>query len=75
MASKHIKNAQHHYQTNTNQKYKEVSPHSGQKGHHQKNLQTINAGENVEERQPSYTVGGNVKLMQPLWRTVGSLRN
>ena len=25
-----------------------------------KNLQTINAGEGVEKRQPSYTVGGNV---------------
>ena len=24
-----------------------------------KNLQTINAGEGVEEREPSYTVGGN----------------
>ena len=25
-----------------------------------KNLQTINAGEDVEEREPSCTVGGNV---------------
>ena len=25
-----------------------------------KNLQTINAGEAVEKREPSYTVGGNV---------------
>ena len=25
-----------------------------------KNLQTINAGEGVEEREPSYTVGRNV---------------
>ena len=25
-----------------------------------KNLQTINAGEGVEKREPSYTVGGNV---------------
>ena len=24
------------------------------------NLQTINAGEGVEKREPSYTVGGNV---------------
>ena len=29
-------------------------------GHHQKNLQSINAGEGVEKREPSYTVGGNV---------------
>ena len=25
-----------------------------------KNLQTMNAGEGVEKREPSYTVGGNV---------------
>ena len=38
----------------------EVSPHTSQNGHHQKNLQTINAGEDVERREPSCTVGGNV---------------
>ena len=27
-----------------------------------KNLQTINAGEGVEKREPSYTTGGNVNL-------------
>ena len=32
-----------------------------------KSLQTINAGEGVEKREPSYTVGGNV---QTLWKTV-----
>ena len=32
-----------HYQRNANQNYNEVSPHIGQNGHHQKNLQTINA--------------------------------
>ena len=36
-----------------------VSPHTGQKGHHQKNLQTINAGEGVKKRETFYTVGGN----------------
>ena len=25
-----------------------------------KNLQTVNAGEGVEKREPSYTIGGNV---------------
>ena len=30
---------------------------------------TINGGEGVEVKEPSYTVGGNV-LVQPLWRTV-----
>ena len=33
---------------------------TGQNGRHQKNLQTINAGEDVEKREPSCTVGGNV---------------
>ena len=31
-----------------------------QNGHHQKNLQTLNAGEGMEKREPSYTVGGKV---------------
>ena len=48
------------YSRNANQNYNEVSLHTGQNGHHQKNLQTINAGEGVEKREPSYTVGGNV---------------
>jgi len=33
-------------------------------------LQAINAGEGVEKREPSYTVAGNEKIVQPLWRTV-----
>ena len=48
------------YQRNANQNYYEVSPHTSQNGHHQKNLQTINAGKGVEKREPYYTVGGNV---------------
>ena len=34
-----------------------------------KSLQAINAGEGVEKREPSYTVGGNANV-QPLWKTV-----
>ena len=30
--------------------------------HDQKNLQTVNAGEDVEKREPSCTFGGNVNL-------------
>ena len=45
------------YQRNANQNYNEVSPHTGQNGHHP---QTINAGEGVEKREPSCIVGGNV---------------
>ena len=37
-----------------------TSLHIGQNDHHQKNLQTINSGEGVENREPSYIVGGNV---------------
>ena len=46
------------------QSYNEVSLHTGQNGHHQ-SLQIINAGEEVEKREPSYTVG---KLVQPMWK-------
>ena len=48
-----------YYQRNANQNHNEVSSHTGQNGHHQNILQTINAGESVEKREPSYTVGGN----------------
>ena len=43
-----------------NQNCHEVPPHMGQNGHHQKNVQTLNAGEGVEKREPSYTACGNV---------------
>jgi len=48
------------YQKNTNQNYNEVSLPTSQKWPASKNLQTINAGEGVEKREHSYTVGGNV---------------
>ena len=47
-----------HYQRNANQNYNEVSSHAGQNGHYQ-SLQTINTGEGVDKKEPSYTVGGN----------------
>ena len=47
-----------HYQRNANQNHNEVPSHSSQKSHHQ-SLQTINAGEGEEKREPSYTAGGN----------------
>ena len=40
---------------------KKVSSHTCQNDHHQKNLQTINAGEGMEEKEPSCAVGRNVK--------------
>ena len=48
---------------------KEVSPHTDQNGHQQKNLQTINADEGVEKKEPCCTIDGN-KLIQPIWRRV-----
>ena len=49
------------HQRNANQNHSEVSSHTGQsEWPSSKNLQTINAGEGVEKREPSYIVGGNV---------------
>ena len=45
---------------NANQSYNDVPSHTSQNSHHQKNLQTINAGEDVVKREPFCTVGGNV---------------
>ena len=49
------------YQRNANQNYNEVSITAYQSEWPlSKSLQTINTGEGVEKREPSYTVGGNV---------------
>ena len=45
-----------HYQRNANQNHNEVCQSEWLLS---KSLQEINAGEGVEEREPSYTVGGN----------------
>lgn len=45
---------------NANQNYIEESPHTSQNGRHQKNLQTIDAGEGLKKRELLYTIGGNV---------------
>ena len=37
---------------NANQNYNEVSPYTGQNGHYQKNLETINAGKGVVKGNP-----------------------
>ena len=48
------------YERNANQNSNEVLLHTSQNGHHQKNLQTINAEEDVEKRESTCTVAGNV---------------
>ena len=46
-----------HYQRNANQNHNEVQSHAGQNGCNQ-SLQTRNAGEGADIKEPSYTVGG-----------------
>ena len=65
---------------NANQNYSEVSPHTGQSGHHQKVDKQVdkqvNAGEGVEKREPSYTAGGNVNWCSHYGEQYGgSLKN
>jgi len=58
MAKKHMKRCS----TLLLEKCKEKvqGPHSSNNGHHQKNLQTVNTGEEVEKREPDCMVSGNV---------------
>ena len=64
------------YKRNAKQNYNEIPPHTSQNGHHQRNLQTINAGEGVEKREPSCTVGGNVNWYSHYGEQYGgSLKN
>ena len=59
-----------------NENYNEVSAHTGQNGHYQKNLETINAGKGVVKREPSCTVGGNVNWYNHYRKQYGgSLKN
>ena len=52
-----------HYQRNANQNHNKYHWHGTilclSEGLQSKSLQAINAGEGVEKREPSYTVGGN----------------
>ena len=50
------------YQRHSNQNYNAVPFHTGQNDHHQKNLQTVNALEDVNKGEPSYAAGMNVNL-------------
>ena len=56
-----------HYQRNANKNHNEVPSHWLPS----KSLQTINAGEGVEKREPTLLhCWWECKLVQPLWRTV-----
>ena len=53
-------------------KTSEVSPHTGQHGHHLKSTKKKkNAEEDVEKREEgTHAIGGNVHWLQSLWKTV-----
>ena len=53
-----------------NQNYNKISPHANQNGHHQKNLETINAEVGVKKREPLQYCWWECKLIQPLQITV-----
>ena len=60
MANKHMKDAQHHSLSEKCKPKSQCGTISRQSEWLQsKSLQAINAGEGVEKREPSYTVGGN----------------
>ena len=48
------------YQRNADQNYIEVSPQTSSERPSLKSLQITNAAEDVEKKEPSYAVGGNV---------------
>ena len=60
------------YQRNAIQYYNKVSSYTSQNGHHQKNLQRINAREGVEKKEPC-TAGGNVKKKKIMRFTRGKI--
>ena len=76
MAKKHMKRCS--TSLSENQNYNEVSLHTSQNGHHQKNLQTVNAGEGVEKRESSCMVSGNVNWYshygEQVWRFLKKLK-
>ena len=66
-----------HYQRNTNQNYSKVSSHTKHNGHHQKNLQIRNAGEDVEKKEILLHCWWECKLIQTqrtVWTFLKKLR-
>ena len=64
-----------HYQRNANQNHNEVSSHTSQNGCHQK-VYTINIGDGVEKKEPSYTISANANWYSHYGEQCGdSLKN
>ena len=61
-----------HYQRTANENHNEVSSHAGQNVCYKKSLQTVSAGEGVEQRQPSYTVGGDANWYRTMENSMDS---
>ena len=61
MASKHMKKMLHitRHQRYTNQNHNEIPLYTGENGLKLARQETINVGEDVENREPSYTVRKN----------------
>ena len=68
------KDAQYHYYRSANQNYNEVSSHTGQNAHYQKNLQTINAGMHAKSLQSCLTLCDPVDCSPPSSSVHGILR-
>ena len=62
-------------QRNKNENYSEIPPYACQNGYHQKSLQMMNVDEDVEKREPSYTVRGNVNWGSYYGRHYGGFQN
>ena len=59
------------YQRRANQNYNEESPHTGQSGH-----SAINTTEDVERKEPSHPVDGNINWLSSSGEEYGgSLKN
>jgi hypothetical protein len=58
------------HKENANKNHTQIPPHPLEKPS-SKTPPTTGVGEDVGKKEPSYTAGGNAKLVQPLWKKSG----